>query len=87
MSHQNLFHLQPVDDLVDFFQSLETAVIFPPAKLMEKLWHRFGNMSSNIVYLLYFIVKFVMQLFYGSLTRKFRCALLVGNVSTVVIDE
>jgi hypothetical protein len=28
MRHQNLIHLQPVDDLVDLFQSLEAAVMF-----------------------------------------------------------
>jgi hypothetical protein len=28
MSRQNLFHLRPVDDLIYFFESFETAVMF-----------------------------------------------------------
>jgi hypothetical protein len=75
MSHQKLFHLRPVDNLINFFQSFKAAVMFhrfqkryfgeghvlidlfvsispPERNLMAEIWHKYGDMSSDINYLL-----------------------------------
>jgi hypothetical protein len=55
-------------DLV--FGSICLHPISPPERnLMTEKWHKYGGISNNIEYLLLFIVKFLVQLFYGSLAR------------------
>jgi len=70
------------------FGSICLYPISPPERnLMAEIWHKYGDMSSNIKYLFLFSLNFLIQLFYGSLTRKIQCGLLVGNVPREVIDE